>query len=506
MIYRRIDIFSNALVLKPCLLLYLFLSLPLSNMPVAAFDAGLKNLDQTSRKSSDRTKPVAIEQPLSLTREQIQASFSSVVDAVAPAVVNIFADKKVRTARASPFSNDPIFNHFFGGPSQTSPSRIQSSLGSGVIVDPQGIAITNYHVIKGAEKIKVVMHNGTEYAAKVMVHDKRTDLAALKLTAPEKKRFSYLSLRDADDLKVGDIVLAFGNPFGFGNTVTSGIISGLARSQLGASDFRSFIQTDAAINPGNSGGPLVTLDGRLVGINTAIFSNTGGSIGIGFAIPSNLVAPVLTSVSNGSTRVVRPWLGLQVSVIDPDRSRIIGNNFNHGVKVNSIYEGGSAAQSGIREGDILIKIGAYDVTSESSMRFRFATLPVGSEVPVTLFRSGKQQIVMVKLVAPPELKDNRRVKISGRNPLSGAAITGLSPLVAEDTGLPYGSGGILIFKVDPGTFAQLNGFRFGDVITAINNRPVRTIEDFEAAMRQSKRTWRFEFSRDGIRQVYELQL
>lgn len=434
-----------------------------------------------------------------------QSSFAPVVKAVTPAVVNIFADKKLDRGALPPLLNDPIFNHFFGLQKESQP-RSQSSLGSGVIVAPEGIIITNYHVIKAASKIKVIMSNGDQYAAEIVVQDKRTDLAALKLKVKPGTYFPYLKLRDADELEVGDMILAFGNPFGLGNTVTSGIVSALARSELGAQDFRSFIQTDAAVNPGNSGGPLVTLDGRLVGINTAIFSNTGGSIGISFAIPSNLVAPVITSVKNGQSKVLRPWLGLKVASIVPERARLVGLGYEHGLMVEKVFPESSAGKSGLREGDVIIKINQYVVKTESALRFRMATLAVGTQAEFTVMRDGGMVPLKVDLVAPPTIEKNKKVRVSGRNPLAGSVITGFSPYVAEEMGLSYEGAGILVIGVSPGSLAGLNGFRFGDVITSVNGMSVRSLQDFERYMSRTNRSWMIEFMRNGQKNIYELQL
>lgn len=457
-------------------------------------------------QGKDEGHAARIDKPF-MTGQQLKASFAPIVKVVAPAVVNILAEKHIKGDNLSPLLSDPVLKHLFGGmPQQGARSRVQNSLGSGVLVDAQGIVITNYHVIQAAEKIKVVLHDGREYAADVVVQDKRSDLVALKLRSPSTERFTYLGLQDSDEVQVGDIVLAFGNPFGFGNTVTSGIISGLSRSEAGAHDFKSFIQTDAAINPGNSGGPLVSMDGQIVGINTAIFSNTGGSIGISFAIPSNLVKPVLKSVKEGRKQVVRPWLGIQVAAIKPERAKLLGSAVDQGVLIQRIFSEGAAAAAGLQAGDIILKVGKYPVASEESLRFRIATFSVGMEVPFTIWRSGVEKVVPLKLIAPPEIPQNRTVRITGQNPLSGAVITGFSPSVAEEVGLFYDGNGVLVLKVQPASLAQLNGFRFGDIIKRINGHNVKTVPELDRYMVGTMQTWTIEFMRDGVLKIYDLEL
>lgn len=426
-------------------------------------------------------------------REQIQLSFSPVVKKVAPAVVNIYADRLIKTT-VSPFLKDPIFRHFFGDGQFNSKGRVQKSLGSGVIIDPKGIVITNYHVISGAEDIRVVLLDGREMKAQVVVKDKRADLVALKLQTDDHK-LPFLKLRDADKLEVGDLVLAFGNPFGFGHTVTSGIVSGLARSQVGTDDFRSLIQTDAAVNPGNSGGALVTMDGRLVGINTAIFSNTGGSIGISFAVPSNLVMPVLASVELGQNRVVRPWIGVKVQTITSEMAEGLGLPKPKGVLIQDIFEKGSAEKAGLQRGDVILKINGYDIVNESGFKFRIATLTINKKAKMTIWRDEKEKEITVNMVAPPQLRDNRQVEVVGRNPLAGAFITGLTPTLAEDYNLSFEEGGVVIYRIKAGTLARLNGLLPGDVITTINKQEIKTVQDVIKAVKHSKDGWAITYRR-----------
>src|SRR5579883_1684512 len=300
------------------------------------------------------------------SREAIRLSFAPIVKQAAPAVVNVFSRRVVRTS-ASPFADDPFFRRFFGdrSPFGIPQDRVQNSLGSGVIVDPDGLIVTNHHVIQDAQEITVVLPDRREFEAKVLRSDERTDLAVLKVD-PKGERLPTLPIGDSDSLQVGDLVLAIGNPFGVGQTVTSGIVSGLARTAVGIGDFRSFIQTDAAINPGNSGGALIDLDGRLVGINTAIFSRSGGSIGIGFAIPTNMVRIVLQAASNGG-RIVRPWLGASGQGVTADLAASLGLPRPEGVLLKEVVPGSPAAQAGLRVGDVVLAIEGHEIEDTESL-------------------------------------------------------------------------------------------------------------------------------------------
>ena len=289
------------------------------------------------------------------SRKQLKLSFAPLVKIAAPAVVNIYTRRVIRTRSASPLFNDPFFRRFFGDQFSRERKRVQNSLGSGVLVNSDGLIVTNHHVIDKADEITVVLTDRREFDAEVITRDERTDLAILRIKT-EGEKLPFLQLSDSDSLKVGDIVLAIGNPFGVGQTVTNGIVSALARTAQGVTDFGFFIQTDAAINPGNSGGALISLNGRLIGINTAIYSRGGGSNGIGFAIPSNMVATVINGAAQGG-KVIRPWLGARGQSIDADIARSLKLPLPSGVIVNTIHDGGPADIAGLRVGDVIITIG-----------------------------------------------------------------------------------------------------------------------------------------------------
>src|SRR5215469_484585 len=324
------------------------------------------------------------------TRAQVQLSFAPVVKKTAPAVVNVFSRRTIKTA-GSPFFDDPLFRRFFGenspfrGPSE----RVQRSLGSGVLVAADGTVVTNHHVIKDADEVTVVLADRREFEAKIIRSDERTDLAVLKIEVGAEA-LPFLELRDSDELEVGDLVLAIGNPFGVGQTVTSGIISALARTGVGVSDYRFFIQTDAAINPGNSGGALVSLDGRLVGINTAIYSRSGGSIGIGFAIPSLMVKAVLANGGKDG-RIVRAWIGASGQPVTSDLAASLGLQRPVGVLLKDVLPNSPAAKAGLKTGDVIEEINGHVVEDLESLRFRIATLPIGSTARLVAFRGGTQR-------------------------------------------------------------------------------------------------------------------
>lgn len=408
---------------------------------------------------------------------EIQLSYAPVVDKVVPAVVNIYASKVVHQQFVSPLFMDDFFRNFFGMDDEefAMPDRVQQSLGSGVIVRKDGLIITNLHVIEGASEIKIQTSDHKEYLAHVVVRDPKTDLAALKIDLSEDSKgveFPYLKLRDADSLKVGDLVLAVGNPFGLGSSVTNGIISGLSRTQPGVADYRSFIQTDATINPGNSGGALVTLDGRLIGINTAIISKSGGSVGVNFAIPSNLVAPVIASADQkNADGVVRPWVGIALQSIDEDMANSLKLDRKIGILVKAVYPGGPAEKAGIKVGDVIMEVDGHEILNKSTYFFRIAIRPSGYEMPFVINRDGTKKTVMVTLVTPPTSSE-KPIALKGRHILSGATVAQLSPGLATELGLNDMEKGVVIMSVGRNSIAARSGLLRGDVIQEVNFVPI----------------------------------
>jgi Do/DeqQ family serine protease len=418
------------------------------------------------------------------SRGQLIQSYAPIVKQVAPAVVNIYTKKRIKVqTRRSPFADDPIFRQFFGdGFGGGAQERIQRALGSGVIVRPNGFIVTSNHVIAGADEITVALADRREYPAKVMLADESTDLAVLKIDT-KGEALPSLALRDSDSLEVGDVVLAIGDPFGVGQTVTSGIVSALARTNVGISDYQFFIQTDAAINPGNSGGALVTMDGRLAGINTAIYSQSGGSIGIGFAIPSNMVTSVLSAaLVNG--RIFRPWVGAGGQEVTAEIARTMGLKRPGGVLINQLYPGGPAELAGVKVGDVILSVAANPVDSIDALRFRLRLWSGDAQkkVPLLLARDGKQLTAELTLRRAPEVPPREVTVMAEDNFFKGVKLGNLSPAFAEELKLDAFQSGVVVLGMSdnslPGRYGLLQP---RDIILKVNGRAVKTIAELKAA-------------------------
>ncbi|MBN8531347.1 MAG: DegQ family serine endoprotease [Alphaproteobacteria bacterium] len=443
------------------------------------------------------TAPAAAQEPpraVPQSRSELQLSFAPVVKKAAPAVVNIYTKRVVKT-RVAPLLDDPLFRQFFGSQLDGIPrERTVNSLGSGVILKPNGLIVTNYHVIRESDQITVVLHDRREFEAEQVLADERSDLALLRLK-DVKENLPYLDLRDSDDLEVGDLVLAIGNPFGVGQTVTSGIVSAVARTTGGINDLQFFIQTDAAINPGNSGGALVTLDGKLVGVNTAIFSRTGDSSGIGFAIPANMVATVIDGEAHGG-KVQRSWLGVAGQNVTSDIAESLGLPRPVGVLVKTVSSKSPAEAAGIAAGDVIIAIDGKEIADEAALRFRVATHPPGSKVTVSYVRRGQQENAMTTLTGLPEIPARDERVIAGDNPLSGAKVANLSPRLADEMDLPMVEG-VAILDVSGDGLARRFGFKKGDILLQINKQDVASTAQLAKLLSSSRGGWRIAFSRDG---------
>ncbi len=439
---------------------------------------------------------IAAERAVPQSRAEIQLSFAPLVKEDAPAVVNIYA-RRVVESRASPFLDDPFFRQFFGnGMFRGVPrQRIENSLGSGVIVRPDGLIVTNNHVIRGASDITVVLSDRREFPARIVLTDERTDLTLLRIDTGGE-RLPYLRLRDSDTLEVGDLVLAIGNPFGVGQTVTMGIVSALARTAEGVSDYSFFIQTDAAINPGNSGGALIGMDGRLVGINTAIYSRSGGSVGIGFAIPANMVASLIANELHGG-KIVRPWLGASGETVTADMASSLGLSRPEGVVISQIYPGGPADRAGIRVGDVLLAIDGKAVNDIQAVRFRIATLTVGGTAAFTVLRSGRQLEFKMALTPPPATPPPDTTDIRGRNPLAGATVANLSPALADKLQVDSLQTGVIVTQVASGSPADHVGIRPGDFLTKLNDSTIHRVSDLKDAIESGVSPWRISVRRGG---------
>ena len=438
----------------------------------------------------------ALERQAPENREGIQLSFAPIVKKAAPAVVNIYT-KRVVESRARTLFDDPLFQQFFGQDFDfgVPRKRVQNSLGSGVIVRPNGVIVTNNHVIEGADEITVALSDRREFPAKVLLADKRTDLAVLKIDDGTEK-LPYLEFENSDDIEVGDLVIAIGNPFGVGQTVTSGIVSALARTQVGVSDYRFFIQTDAAINPGNSGGALVSMDGKVVGINSAIFTQSGGSIGIGWAIPANMVKTVVRGALNEGHVVVRPWLGASTQTVTQDIAASLSLKRPTGVLVNDVYPGGPAAKAGVKVGDVIVAVNSKEVMDADALKYRVGTMEVGGTVQLEVHRDGKDIDVNLPLIAPPETPARNLTVIKGENPFEGAKVGNLSPAYAEDLGLNPMLKGVVIADVQARSIAAYR-FQSGDIIVSVNGKSINRVKDLQQVLAVAGGRWDLKIQRDG---------
>lgn len=429
------------------------------------------------------------------SKAEIQLSFAPVVRKAAPAVVNVYSSRVVRERSLSPFMNDPFFRRFFGERGFGVPrQRVQNSLGSGVIVGADGYIVTNHHVIRGGTEVQVVLADRREFEAKVILTDEQTDLAVLKIEAPGSK-LPFLKLSDSDDIEVGDLVLAIGNPFGVGQTVTSGIVSALARSRVGVSDFQSFIQTDAAINPGNSGGALINLAGQLVGINTAIFSRGGGSIGIGFAVPSNMTRIVIDAARSGG-KLRRPWFGAQMQPVTQDIADSLGFSRPSGALVQSLHPKSPAARAGLKRGDVIVALDGREIAQPEDFTYRFSTQKIGGKVGLEFRRGGKLRKASIKVMAAIEDPPRNETVVKGRNPFGGAKIANLSPALADELKMDVDEAGVIILQTGRG-IARRVGFRRGDIIVAIEDSRVDDVSDALELLKKRRRDWLVTIKRNG---------
>jgi Do/DeqQ family serine protease len=436
----------------------------------------------------------AQERRLPTSAAEMRLSFAATVQRAAPAVVNVYAAKVVENR--NPFADDPIFRRFFGLPGGMPREQVQRSLGSGVIVDAGGFVVTNNHVIEGATEVKIVLSDKREFEADIVLKDSRTDLAVLKIKDGRDK-FPALELGNSDELQVGDLVLAIGNPFAVGQTVTHGIVSALARTQIGVTDYQFFIQTDAAINPGNSGGALVDLAGRMVGINTAIYSRSGGSQGIGFAIPANMVRVVVASAKSGGSVVRRPWLGAKLQGLTGDIAESLGLKRPAGALVGGITPKSPAARAGLKTGDLIVAVDGQTIDDPEAFGYRFATKPLGGAAQVGVLRAGKEMRVSIVLEAAPEDPPREPVRLRSRSPLGGATVANLSPAVAEEMRVDGSIQGVIVTAIDEGTAAQAVGLRAGDVVLEINGEKVMRSRELERIVQTPQRVWRLQILRGG---------
>ena len=424
---------------------------------------------------------------------EIKLSFVPLVKQAAPAVVNIYAQRVIE-GRRSPFSRDPFFRDFFRNFGQLQP-RVQNSLGSGVILSADGYVVSNYHVVGGATDIRVVLHDGREISGNVILADEDSDLAVLKINTDEM--LPHLDLRKSDTIEVGELVLAIGNPFGVGQTVTNGIISGLARTGIASGSAKGyFLQTDAPINPGNSGGALIDISGSLVGVNTSILSRSGGSNGIGFAIPADLVGQFLIQAKAGRSSFIRPWAGMRGQPITFEMAASLNLPAMSGIIISELHELSPFSKDGIGVGDIITKVDGLDINSPAEMLYRMSVAGIGTAVDVSYLSQGILKSSKIDLVEMPNW-EAKQVTLGPEFIFMDLHISELTPEFQSKFGLSFSSKGLIV--LDPGRITSRLGLRRGDLLREINGKPVDTIEDAISAISSIKSSGSITIIRSGRR-------
>ncbi|WP_170419399.1 trypsin-like peptidase domain-containing protein [Ruegeria atlantica] len=427
------------------------------------------------------------------SQAEISLGFAPVVKQAAPAVVNIYA-KIVREGRANPFFSDPFFKDFFGRGFGEPRQRVQNSLGSGVILTADGYVVSNYHVVGTATEIRVVTTDRREFSAQVVLGDKESDIAILRLDAAEN--LPFLSLRDSDHVEVGELTLAIGNPFGVGQTVSSGIISGLARTGTATGNARGyFIQTDAAINPGNSGGALIDVNGDLIGINTSILTRSGGSNGIGFAIPANLVAEFLRQAKAGNDSFVSPWAGVTGQHMSADIAESLGLVIPMGVVIANLHDLSPLAEAGLRVGDVITHVDGDEVNSPAEMKFRMSVAGVGGTSILTRLRGEDSANVEVALIKVPETPPADETVLNDETVMPGLKVARVNPAVIARFGLLLTQTGVVV--VDSNRYGGRSGLRSGDVVQSINGADIKHPQDVVRALTDPGRRVNLNVLRGG---------
>lgn len=429
---------------------------------------------------------------------QTRTSFARAVREAAPAVVNIYAAKRVMQ-RVGPAFDDPLFDQLFAGQGPMR-AKVERSLGSGVIVDAGGVVVTNLHVVEGAEAMKIVLADGREFSARLINSDPKLDLAVLRMEAPNGMRFPAARFGDSDTLQVGDVVLAVGNPFGIGQSVSMGVVSAVDRSNAALSQFGQFIQTDVAVNPGNSGGALIDSTGALVGVNTAIFTKTGGSVGISFAIPASLVRAVVRDIVT-TGHVTRPWFGGTGQAVNPTLANKLALPRAQGVLLSDVMAGSPAAKAGIKAGDVVVALDGKAVSDPSALNERILATPnlIGRSIPIGIWREGALKTLDITFEALPERDASKRVTLGGVGPLAGAVVEQLSPALNVEIDLPVDAEGVAIINpptTDDRRYGMLvRSLRAGDILLEVNQRRIRTVADATRAANERDQSWSLKLQR-----------
>ncbi|GFE48684.1 serine protease [Roseobacter cerasinus] len=438
----------------------------------------------------------AMAQQVPQSAAQIQLSFAPLVRATAPAVVNIYARFVTEDRRRTPFMDDPFFERFFEGFGRPEP-RVENSLGSGVILSADGIIVSNYHVVGMATDIRVVLADRREFTARVLLGDAESDLAILQLEGAEG--LPFLPFRASDTVEVGELVLAIGNPFGVGQTVSSGIVSGLARSGAANGSGRGyFVQTDAPINPGNSGGALIDVRGQLIGINTSILTRSGGSNGIGFAIPSDLVATFVAQAQEGRSSFARPWAGMRGQSVDAEMAEAFGLDRPGGIIISALHPQSPFGAAGVDVGDVIVAVDGQPVNTPPEMIYRMSVGGLGQTARIHFLREGDMREADVPLMAAPDVPEREALALQRGDILSGLGLARVNPAVIAEYNLSLESAGVVV--TDAGQFGGRVGLRVGDVIVAINNRPVARPAEVAEAFRVRARSYAVSVIR-GTRRI-----
>jgi serine protease Do len=429
-----------------------------------------------------------LQAPAAVTSDAI----ANVAEKRVRSVVNISTTQKVaeQMGRSHPLMQDPFFRHFFGpGMKQRRPQqpRRESSLGSGVIVRKDGIILTNNHVIEKADTIRVTLSDGREFDAKLVGADPKSDVAVIRIIRPPKD-LRPIPLGDSNRLRLGEMVVAIGNPFGLGHTVTMGIVSAKGRANVGIVDYEDFIQTDAAINPGNSGGALIDLHGNLVGINTAIASRSGGYQGIGFAVPSNMARAVMTSLLKHG-RVIRGWLGVAIQPVTRDLQKALGLTAARGVLISDVMQDSPAARGGLRRGDVVLKLGGEALRDPAHLRNRIAASGSGNKVRLTVRRGGKT-VTLKLLLGELDGNNTKSPKVAPekarKGNLAGLTLDNLNRKLRERFGIPPTvRHGVIVTHIEAGSAAQRAGLNPGDILIEVNRKEVRSIAAFKQRYKRS---------------------
>ncbi len=446
-------------------------------------------------------QPVTAQTQVPRHQTDIALGFAPLVKQAAPAVVNIYA-KRVVQARQSPFQGDPFFEGLFRDFGSRRP-QVENSLGSGVILSSDGIVVSNYHVVGMSTDIRVHLKDRREFRAEVLLADEESDLAILKLT--DAQDMPYLELRDSDNVEVGELVLAIGNPFGVGQTVTSGIVSGLARSGVATGNARGyFLQTDAPINPGNSGGALIDVNGDLIGINTSILTRSGGSNGIGFAIPAKLVTQFVAQAREGYESFQRPWAGMFGQPVDADMADGLGLDRPGGIVVSDLHDASPFGAAGFAAGDVILEVDGLPVNTPAEMVFRMSVAGLGAEIDVLVAGDDGEEMRQVKMAIAPDSPSRETIETGRRSAIPGLVISRINPAVLGQFNLPLGTEGVVVES--PGETGARLGLGAGDVLRAIDGHEIASTGDVDRALRNAKNRLTIEVQRGTQRVVMRFRL